>query len=221
MAPAAEPNGDLKRKKEVLRRELYASLEETLRVVEERIRSLVPGVLGGLLNPVIQGLFKWVGRDRARLRGRRMIDFVLDVAASDREPETAAGETFEEFLKVDEVWNRVQKDHPKAAEMKELLRKAYANRIRGVRALLMGEGETWLELARSGFPKRKELELLCDEQLKLGEQMSRLMERHTDMVRPPEFLGRAVFRKEIAQILRDVVIHGDRMLSDRMEEIYR
>jgi hypothetical protein len=47
------------------------------------------------------------------------------------------------------------------------------------------------------------------------------MEKHTDMVRPPEFLGRAVFRKEIAQILRDEVIHGDRMLSDRMEEIYR
>ncbi len=212
--------GDRARKTEILRRELYASLEETLGVVENRMRSLVPGLLGGLVSPLLQGLFKWLGRDRARLRGRRMIDFVLDRAASPGDSDRVAEESFEEFLKVDEIWHRVQKGHPKAAEMKELLRRAYRNRLRGVRALLDGEGETWLDLARSGFPKRKELELLCDEQLKLGEQMAALMEKNPAMVRPPEFLGRAVFRREMALILKDVILHGDRMLSDRMEEIY-
>lgn len=220
MAPDGDGKGDLERKKEVLRKELYASLEETLGLVERRMRSLVPGLIGGLISPVLQGLFKWLGRDRARLRGRRMIDFILEWGAVDGELDGVVGDSFEEFLKVDEVWNRVQKGHPGAAEMKELLRNAYRNRLRGVRALLGGDGETWLDLARSGFPKRKELEALCDEQLKLGERMVELMEKNPAMVRPPEFLGRAVFRREIAQILKDVVIHGDRMLSDRMEEIY-
>lgn len=220
MAPDAEAKNDLQHKQELLRKELYASLEETLAIVERRIRSLVPGLIGGLLNPVVQGLFKWIGRDRARLRGRRMVDFVLQWAAVPGDLDKVVEDSFEEFLKVDEVWNRVQKGHSKKGEMKELLRRAYRNRLRGIRALLGGEGGTWLELARSGFPKRKELELLCDEQLKLGEQMAGLMEKHPDMVRSPEFLGRAVFRKEIAHILKDVIIHGDRMLSDRMEEIY-
>lgn len=220
MAPNPEVKSDLKRKKEVLRKELYASLEQALVVVENRMRSLVPGLIGGLLNPFLQGLFKWLGRDRARLRGRRMVDFVLDWAAQSGDLDKTVEDSFDEFLKVDEIWHRVQKGHPKAGEMKGLIRKAYRNRLRGVRALLEGEGETWLDLARSGFPKRKELEMLCDEQLKLGEQMAGLMEKHTDMVRPPEFLGRAVFRKEMAHILKEVIIHGDRMLSDRMEEIY-
>ena len=149
-----------------------------------------------------------------------MVDFILDWAAVPGDLDGVVEDSFEEFLKVDEVWNRVQKGHQKAPEMKGLLRKAYQNRLRGVQALLGGNGETWLELARSGFPKRKELELLCDEQLKLGEQMAGLMEKNPAMIRPPEFLGRAVFRKEIAHILKDVIIHGDRMLSDRMEEIY-
>lgn len=220
MAPEVKSGNDLERKKEILRKELYASLEETLKVAEGRIRSLLPGVMGGLINPVIQGLFKWVGRDRARLRGRRMVDFVLDVAATEGEIEERAEESFGEFLKVDEIWHRVQQDHPRAEEMKELLRRAYQNRLRGVRALLGGEGETWLELARSGFPKREELEALCEEQLRLGERMAELMEKYPDMVRAPQFLGRPVFRKEIAHILKDVILHGDRMLRDRMEEIY-
>lgn len=220
MASGSGAGNGIKRKQEILRKELYASLEETLEVVERRMRALVPGVIGGLLNPVLRGLFQWLGRDRARLRGRRMIDFVLDRTAAEGDPDRAAEESFEEFLKVDEIWHRVQKGHSKAAEMKELLRRTYRNRLRGVRALLDGEGETWLDLARSGFPKRKELELLCDEQLKLGEQMAALMEKNPAMVRPPEFLGRAVFRREMVRILKDVILHGDRMLSDRMEEIY-
>lgn len=217
----AQDRDGIERKREILRKELYDSLEETVGLVERRLRSLVPGLLGGLLNPVVSGLFQWVGKDRVRERGRRMIDFVLERAARSGSVDQIAAGTFEEFLEVDEIWNRVKRDHPKAAEMKELVRKAYENRLKGVRGLLHGEGTTWVELARSGFPERRELEALCDEQLALGERMAKLMERHPDMVRAPRFMGREVLRKEVVRILKDVVTHGDRMLKGRMGEIYK
>lgn len=203
------------KKEEVIRQRLMDGLDEELQFVEQRLRSFYGGLAGMLLNPIVQQVFRFAAKDSIRRRGAKQVEFLLRVARQDKPLERLVDETFEEFLQTDEVWHRLRKNHPRIGEMKRLLREMYHNRLDGIYRLLRVEGTTYEELSRNAFPRRHDLEALCQEQFTLADRVVKIVEKEGELMRVP-----GMMRKELIALLGSVISYGEHLIQKNMDSIY-
>ena len=212
---------ELKRK--IIRKELMFGLDSELQHVEHRMKHLYRGFLGSLLNPLAHGVFSFIAKEDIRRRGIKQIDLILDIAAAEADcggginstVHRAVEKHLDEFLAVDEIWHRCNKDNGKISEMKVILKDAFCNRLDGVMRLMDGGGSDYVSLARTSFPNRSDLEALCRRQFELAEKAAHLIENERSLLRAPNMA-----RKELIAVLKSVLKYGEKMINDRIDEIY-
>jgi hypothetical protein len=187
------------------------------------MKHLYQGFLGSLLNPLAHGVFSFIAKEDIRQRGIKQIDLILDVAAAEvnykgninSAVHRAVERHLNEFLAVDEIWHRCNKDDGKISEMRAILKDAFRNRLEGVVRLMAGDGSDYVSLARASFPKRSDLEALCMGQFQIAEKAAHLIESERDLLRAPH-----IARKELVAVLKSVLKYGEKMVNDRLDEVY-
>lgn len=214
---------NIERKRRIIRKELIFGLDSELQHVEHRMKHLYRGFLGSFLNPLAHGVFSIIAKEDIRKRGIRQIDLILDVAAAEVNHKgninsavhRAVERHLDEFLAVDEIWHRCNKDDGKIPEMRAILRDAFRNRLEGVMRLMAGEGSDYVSLARTSFPNRSDLEALCMEQFRIAEKAAHLIESERDLLRAPHMA-----RKELIAVLKSALKYGEKVVKDRLDETY-
>lgn len=220
--PTEKDETDIERKRKVIRDELISGLDSELQHVEYRMKHLYRGFLGSLLNPLAHGVFSFIAKEDIRKRGIMQIDLLLDIAAEADNKENinsavqnAVEKHLDEFLAVDEIWRRCNNDNKKISEMRVILKDSFRNRLEGVMKFMRGNGPDYISLARTSFPNRSDLEALCREQFEIADRAAHLMENERDLLGTPH-----ITRKEVIAILKSVLRYGEKMVNDRINEIY-
>lgn len=149
---------------------LREELEAALQFVGRKLRGEIP-------IPGLRGLLAELLVDRARRLGRKKIDYLLENAAGPRVVDGWKG-----YARLQEVYRRARKDHPRFPDLESLLRIGYL-RVSGVIArLLQARGGSMEELLRSAYPTRREALDALQRELEILDRLLDLVERNPGLV---------------------------------------
>ncbi len=152
---------------------LREELEAALKFVAGRLRGEIP-------IPGLRGFLADLLVDRARRLGLKKIDYLLENAGAPR-----AADGWRGYARLQEVYRRARRDHPRFPDLEGLLRLGYL-RASGVAArLLKARGGTMEEVLRSAYPTRKEALDALQRELEMLDQLLDLVAKNPGLVAFP------------------------------------
>lgn len=200
----------------LIRAAFVEDFAETEAFIRQRTGHLVRGPMGFLLNPLVAIFFSFLQEGSIQKMARRQVDLLLKIASvPDEQLEEESRRRLGEYLRWDEVHQRVNPRHPRYPLVRQHLEDFYFSRVTFVWSLLYAEGRTFPELVRSAYPRRKSVELLLVDQLKTLGKILKLARSDPDLFRIP-----GPFRKEVLQILYETYDFSHDLMRLRLDEIY-
>lgn len=186
----------------VLEAWLAGELEAALAFVDRRLRREIP-------LPGVRGLLAAVLVDRARGSGLKKIAFLLDAAEGRR------GE-WETYARLQEVYRRARRDHPRFPALEAALREAYDRALELASGVLRGRGQTVADLLRSAYPDRAEALAALQRELDALDSLLGLVLRHPDLISFPGPL-----RDPWLRLMRESADFSRERLIRLVEDAYR
>jgi hypothetical protein len=212
--------GESEREKNIriIRKRLDHELDLAFRYIDNRISHLYGGITGIFLNPVIKFFYTFLARNAIRRRARKQLQLIVHCASEfdGKNLEKIVDEHLEEYLLTEEAFIRGNKRHPKFGEVTSILREIFKGRLLPLTKLLSGSGETYEELTRSVFPKRKDVEAVCSQQFELVEKLIKMIREEKNLVKIP-----GMIRREVFAILDSGYEFAKKVLKEQLDETYK
>ena len=177
----------------IIRSEVYQQIDEWMTVLDSEIVNLPTGLKRLILSPLISlAYYSFGARDNIRKRLQGNADIVLNTALyivknkiDVNEVEKIIDENLDLYLSNDEVYHRLNKEHPLSGKACRILREVFKSRVLvTVIALRDGKGENYVELIRSAFD-RDEIVSLVETQFKFAKQGIELVEKNDGLIQIP------------------------------------
>lgn len=206
---------DVRRKIDLIRRELMEELDQGLAYVERQVGTIPTGPIGLFLSPLLRGLFHFTALPAARRRGYERMDLYFRLLQERGGLDAVVARHLDDYLQTNEAWVRAEKDHPAAPRLRNYLVEELKSHLELGRALLGGDGRTYDDLVRTAFPRRPAVERLMDEQFDAMERALRIVRESDGLVKIPPSL-----RQHIHRLLDSALAYARTRSRRRLDRIY-
>lgn len=205
----------VRRKIEIIRRELLGEMDHGLAYVERQVGTITNGPISLFVSPLLRGLFHLTALPAARRRGYQRVDIYFQLLQERGNIDRLIARHLDKYLETNEAWVRAKKDHPLAPRLKDYLVDELKSHLELGRALLGGEGQTYDDLIRSAFPRRSGVQRLMNEQFDAMERALRIVQESEGLVDIPPSL-----RQHVDRLLRSALAYARTRSFHRLDRIY-
>lgn len=215
---APTPGGTLARNHELIRERLEYEIRLGLDFIEEQVGKLFPGPLGAILNPIAKLFYRFAAKDAAIRRAHKQLDLYIECAErfDGKSLDALVEENFERFLETEEIVARGNRRHRRWKEVLAIEKEIFRERLTPlIRLAREGRGETYEELTRSVFPKRKEAEEVLRRQVELVQRLMDLVREEPGLAPIP-----AMLRPMVLNMLDAGVDFARETLRKQLDETY-
>ncbi|MHA1300089.1 MAG: hypothetical protein ACTSO9_11775 [Candidatus Helarchaeota archaeon] len=164
---------ELEKKRDLILEKYMEEFDLGMEYLKDQIRHhLYEGITGWLLNPIASWLYKiFVApsiRDQALDNFNALFECAQEFNGDPVCMESAMNiidSKFEDLIENDPSYQRFDKKHEKAEEMKELIKEGFAQQLLLTKKLMDSPGETYEEIIRNAFKDRENFKVFTEEQL--------------------------------------------------------
>ena len=187
---------ELEKKRNLILDRFMEEFDDGMAYMKDQIRhNLYDGITGWLLNPVASWLYKiFVApsiRDQALENFNTLFDCAKEFNGDEICMDSAleiVSENFDELTKNDSTYNRFDKKHDKAEDMKLLIKEGFAQQLLLTKKLMDSPGETYEEIIRNAFMTKDIFLKFTEEQLENTSRGLNLLVSEKKLLKVPNFI---------------------------------
>ncbi|NVM27326.1 MAG: hypothetical protein HWN65_00680 [Candidatus Helarchaeota archaeon] len=201
---------------EILITQWIKEFEATLREIKKLIREdFYSGVWGLLFNRIIVLIYKLFFSSEIRKKVLSQFELILEVGKEyDENPEEILDKYFDEYLKNDPAYARIEKNHPKTPEIVERIKHQFLLLVKRANNLLNSEGETYYDLIFDAYKTKDAAE-------KAYTELMRNTEDHVEFAIKNKLLKiSSLVRKPIIKIVRKELEIGKKYAKNKLNDVF-